>query len=166
MSIKISSNTRLAYIAMLIALSAVGSLIKIQGSIAFDSMPGFFAALFLGPVAGALVAGIGHFLSALTSGFPYTLPMHLIVAAEMALFAFIFGWVYRRSNGIIASIVATILNGPVAALVVVPTSIFFGLPFNGWPLFYLLLPTLTIASAANVILAYVVYKGINRRMIK
>lgn len=159
-----STTVKMVYCAMLIALSAVGALIKIQGSIAFDSMPGFFAALFLGPWAGALVAGVGHFLTALTSGFPLTLPMHLIVAVEMALFAFIFAWVYRKSNGIVASIVATILNGPVAALIAIPTSIALGLPFNGWPLFYFIITPLTIASAANVILAYIVYKAMEKKL--
>lgn len=160
------TNIKIVYCAMLIALSMVGALIKIQGSIAFDSMPGFFAALFLGPAAGALVAGIGHFLSAMTSGFPFTLPMHIIVTVEMAAFAFAFGWFYRRTNGIIASIVAVILNGPIAALIVVPTSTFFGLEFSGWPLFYFLLPTLTIASAANVFLACIVYKALEKRLTK
>ncbi len=159
-----ATSLKLVYCAMLIGLSAVGALIKIQGSIAFDSMPGFFAALFLGPAAGALVAGIGHFLSAMTSGFPLTLPMHLIVTVEMALFSFTFGWVYRKSNGIVACIVAIILNGPVASLIAVPTSVLLGLPFSGWPLFYFVLPILSLASAANVILAYIVYKALEKRL--
>ncbi|MGF7057491.1 ECF transporter S component [Brassicibacter mesophilus] len=158
------SITRITYCGMLIALSAVGSLIKIQGTIAFDSMPGFFAALFLGPAAGALVAGLGHILTAVTSGFPLTVPMHIIVALEMALFGYLFGWIYIKSNGILASIAAIILNGPVAALIAVPTSIMLGLPFNGWALFSVVILPLTIASAANVILAYVVHKVLNKRM--
>lgn len=156
--------TRMTYCAMLITLSAVGALIKVQGTIAFDSMPGFFAALFLGPGAGALVAGIGHLLTAITSGFPLTLPMHIIVAIEMALCGYLFGVVYRKSNGIIASVVAILINGPVAALIAVPVSIVLKLPFNGWTLFNVTIIPLTIASIANVILAYLVYKALNRKI--
>ncbi len=159
-NIKRNSTLRLTYCGLLIAVSAVGALIKIQGSIAFDSLPGFFAALFLGPGYGALVAGLGHGLTALTSGFPLTLPMHLVVGLEMALFGFIFGWVYRKSNVIIAAIIAVLLNGPLAALLTVPFSQLLRLPFNGWPLFYVIIVPLTVASLANVVLACSVYKFI------
>lgn len=158
---------KLVYCAMLIALSYVGAQIKIfpnLGSIAFDSMPGFFGALLLGPGIGALVAGVGHLFTSMTSGFPLTVPMHLIVAVEMAVFAFAFGWIYKKSNGVIASIIAMILNGPVSVLLAVPTSIWLGLPFNGWALFYGLILPLTIASIANVLLAYVVYEGVGKRL--
>lgn len=161
---KMTNVRKLTMVGMLLALSAVGALIKIQGSIAFDSMPGFFAALFLGPGLGALVAGIGHLLSAMTSGFQLTIPMHLIVAIEMAIFAYAFGWIYKKTNYIVACIVAIILNGPIAALLAVPTSVMLGLPFNGWALFSFIIAPLTIASAVNVILAYVVYKLIKDKI--
>lgn len=38
--------TKLTYCGMLIGLSAIGSMIKISGSIAFDSMPGFLQHYF------------------------------------------------------------------------------------------------------------------------
>ncbi|WP_352420200.1 ECF transporter S component [Proteiniborus sp.] len=159
-----SNITKLTYCGMLIGLSAVGAMIKISGSIAFDSMPGFFAALFLGPLAGAIVAGLGHLLTALTSGFPLTLPMHLFLVIEMALFAYLFGVIYKKSGGIIASIVAIALNGPISALIVVPLSIILGLPLNGWPLFSVVIIPLTLASAANVLLALFVFKALNMRI--
>ncbi len=161
------TTTKLVYCAMLIALSYVGAQIKIfpsLGSIAFDSMPGFFGTLLLGPSTGALVAGVGHIFTSMTSSFPLTVPMHLIVAVEMAVFAFAFGWIYKKSNGVTASIIAMVLNGPVSVLIAVPTSIWLGLPFNGWALFYAIILPLTIASVANVLLAYVVYEGIGKRL--
>lgn len=156
--------TKLTYCGMLIGLSAIGSMIKISGSIAFDSMPGFFAALFLGPWAGAVVAGLGHLLTALTSGFPLTLPMHLVLVLEMGLFAYLFGIIYRKRGSIVASIVAIILNGPVASLFAVPMSIVLGLPFSGWPLFSVVILPLTLASIGNVLLAILVFKVINKRI--
>ncbi len=76
--------------AMLIALSAVGSLIKVFNTVAFDSMPGYFAALFLGGWQGALVIALGHMLTALTSGFVLGIPIHIYVAAQMAVYSYLF----------------------------------------------------------------------------
>ncbi|MTI68925.1 MAG: ECF transporter S component [Firmicutes bacterium] len=163
-TLNLSKTSKLTYSAMLIALSAVGALIKINGSIAFDSMPGFFAALFLGPATGAIVAGLGHLLSALTSGFPLTMPMHIIVTFEMFIFAYAFGIVYRKTNGFFACFIGIILNGPIAALVSVPTSIFLGLPLMGWKLFYVIIFPLTVASILNVILAFLVFEILDKRM--
>lgn len=53
--------------ALFVALSFVGANMKIVGSIAFDSMPGFLGALILGPLYGAAIGSIGHFLTAATS---------------------------------------------------------------------------------------------------
>lgn len=161
-----SKNTtvKLVYTGMLIAISLIGSLIKIQGSIALDSMAGFFAALFLGPVYGALVASIGHLLSAITSAFPLTLPIHIIITLQMGVFAYLFGIVYKKSNGIIASIVATVLNGVVALLVLMPFTTWLKLPLNGKLFFYSLVGPLSLAAAVNVVLAFVVYKVLENRI--
>ncbi len=159
-----SNAMRLTYCGMLIGLSAVGAMIKVSGSIAFDSMPGFFAALFLGPVEGAIVASLGHLLTAATSGFPMTLPMHIFLVIEMGLIAYLFGAIYKKRGGIVASVIAIVLNGPVGTLIAVPLSIIFGLPFSGWALFSALIVPLTLASAANVLLALLVFKALNKRM--
>ncbi|WP_427339680.1 ECF transporter S component [Caloranaerobacter sp. DY30410] len=161
-----SRTIKIVYCGMLIALSAVGALIKIQGSIAFDSMPGFFAALFLGPSYGALVAGLGHILTAVTSGFPLTLPMHIIIALQMALFGYLFGVFYRKFNYVIAIILAIILNGPVGALAAAFASVLLGLPFSGKTLFYAVITPLTLASAANIILAYLIFRLINKNKLR
>ena len=157
-----SNITKLSYGGMLIALSAVGALIKISGTIALDSMPGFFAALLLGPGAGALVGAFGHLLTALTSGFPMSLPMHLFLMFVMAFVIYVFGITYEKFGNIPAFIVGVVLNGPFAALLAVPASKVLGLPFNGWPLFSAIILPLILASIVNVFLAQVVYKSINK----
>lgn len=155
---------RLAYCGILIALSAVGAVFKISGSIAFDSMPGFFAALFLGPVEGAVVSALGHLLTAVTSGFPMTIPMHIFLTIEMGVIAYLFGIIYKKRGAIVSSIIAIILNGPVGALIAVPLSIVFRLPFNGWALFGIIIVPLTLASVANVLLSVLVFKVLNKRI--
>lgn len=162
-NMSIYDTKNIARIGLLIALSAIGAMIKMQGTIAFDSMPGYFAALFISPTAGAFVAILGHILTSFTSGFPLTLPMHLIIALEMGLFALIFGWMGKKGTGILATIVAAILNGPVATLMAAYTAKLLGLPFNGMTMFNALVIPLTIASTANIVLALVIYKIMKRQ---
>ena len=149
---------------LLIALSAIGAMIKIQGTIAFDSMPGYFAALYISPAAGAVVIALGHLLTAFTSGFPMTLPMHILLMGLMAVTAYIFGVLARRTNGLIACSVATIFNGPLATLISAFFASLLGLAFSGMPMFYGLVIPLTLASGANIVLAYVIHKVIRNRI--
>lgn len=150
---------------LLIALSAIGALIKVQGSIAFDSLPGFFAALFISPMAGALVAALGHMLTAVTSGFPLTIPMHIMLMLVMGIIAYIFGIFEKKTNGFIACLVATILNGPISTLIAAYFAKLLGSPFNGIVMFSALVVPLTVASAVNIVLAYILYKTIDRKRI-
>ncbi|ATW27921.1 ECF transporter S component [Candidatus Formimonas warabiya] len=151
-----SPNTnvrRLVRIALLVALSVVGANIKIPsilGTPALDSMPGYFAAAVLGGKEGALIAALGHMFTALTAGFPLTVPVHLLTAAEMGICAFVFGFLFRKTNPLIAVIIATVLNGVGA-----PASM---IPIMGVGVFYALLAPLLIASGLNIVLAAVLAK--------
>lgn len=142
----------LTMIAMLVALSAVGALIKVFNTVAFDSMPGYFAALYLGGWYGAIVISLGHLLTAITSGFPLGIPIHIYIAIQMAVFAYLFRFFYKRFNTYIAIIIGTLLNGPISALLLVP--IFGWGFFIGWSL------PLTLSSFINIFLATIIYKGI------
>ncbi len=157
-----NTTTKLVYISMLIAISFIGSLIKIQGTIALDSMPGFFAAIFLGPIEGALVASIGHLLTAMSSGFPLTVPIHLIITLEMAIIVYLFGIIYKHTNGIMACISGILLNGVAMVFVLAPFTTWLGLPLKGKSFIYAMVAPLTLASAVNVILAYVIFKIIRK----
>lgn len=157
---KQSTKTKtLVSVALLIALSVIGAQIKVQGSIAFDALPAFFAALYLGPLPGALIGLLGHLLTAITSGFPLTLPLHLIVALEMFLVVGLFGIVAKRVNSYLAIVLAILLNGPGATLLTAYVAQALGMEFAGMAMFTMLWIPLTVASAANVILAAVLYRG-------
>lgn len=158
------TTNNMAKMAMLIALSVIGASIKIQGSIAFDSMPAFFAALYIGPLAGALVGFLGHLVSSGLSSFPLTLPVHLVIAVQMFVFIYIFGKAYRYINKFLAVLLGVFLNGVVGTLIIVPISIYFGLPFNGWPLFYALIIPLSIAAFLNILIGTLVFERLNRRI--
>ncbi|AGB19911.1 ECF transporter S component [Thermoanaerobacterium thermosaccharolyticum] len=146
----------LTLVAMLIAMSAVGAMIKIYNTVAFDSLPGYFASLYFGSYIGAVVISLGHIFTALTSGFPLGIPNHIIIAVSMAVCAYFYSFAYRRFNAYAAVAIGTILNGPVATLIFVPQ--------YGWGFFVQMVLPLTIASFANVLLAAVIYKAISTKI--
>jgi len=152
---------KLVLTALFIALSFIGANIKIMDTIAFDAMPGFLGALLIGPVYGAFIGSIGHFLTALTSGFPITLPVHLIIMLGMAVTMFVFGHVYRyflrRSYGeaVVLSLVAgVIINGPLLLIVLSPMLV----PTLGKATFIGMFPVLSFVAALNIIIAQGIYK--------
>lgn len=151
---------RIARMAIFIALSAVGALIKIPsptGTVALDSSPGFFSAVAFGPLEGGIVVALGHVFTAATTGFPLGVPMHLYIAVQMAIYAAAFWFVSRKVHLIVGVIVATLLNGIVGAAAVIP--------FFGMGLFIALLVPLLVGSAVNVIIAAVAYYVVKRSKI-
>ena len=146
---------RLSIMAIFIALSAVGALIKIPspvGTIGMDSAPGFFCALAFGGVTGAVVIAFGHLLTAAVIGFPMTIPIYLYIAFQMALWALAYRWVNKKLGLIPAVIVGIILNGVVSA--------FAMLPIMGMGGVLGLMPFLVIGAAINVIISAVAYRAI------
>lgn len=154
----------LVYISLFIAISFIGSLIKIQGTIALDSMAGFFVVLFLNPVSGAIVGSVGHLLTAFINGLPLTLPIHLIVSLQMAVVVYLFGWIHKKTNLIVASLVAITLNGIVSVIMLAPLTTMLGLPLQGKTFIYVMVGPLTLASAVNVTLAGILHKIIKDRI--
>lgn len=153
---KTLSTRRIAYISLLVALSAVGSYLKIPsltGTPALDSFPGFLAALLLGPADGAWVAFLGHLFTALTVGFPLTVPLHLLVACGMAAVASIFAFISVYSLPLSAG-VAVALNS-----VLLP-ALFLPLPGFGRAFFLAMFVPLLVASGLNVGIAVVILSAL------
>ncbi|MEG0377480.1 MAG: ECF transporter S component, partial [Eubacterium sp.] len=147
----------LVYAALLIALSYLGSMLKIAGSVALDALPAYFGALMFGGPVGAVVGAVGHLFSAGLSGFPLGLPMHLLVAACMALACFAYAFFNKKTNLVTASVIAIFINGVVMTFLsgvlavilgIAPTIMGFVIP--------MLLPLL-IASTVNVVIAALLY---------
>lgn len=158
-------NTRqLVFMALLIALSFVGAQLKVFGTIAFDSLPAFLGTLLMGPVAGAIIAIIGHLLTALTSGFPMTLPVHLAIGLGMGLIMvatwYTYVFVKKIANdivGLIVSvIVAAICNGPVLLLVCSPLLV----PMLTWPGLVTMMFPLALVGGINALIAATVFKAL------
>lgn len=148
---------KLATLAILLALCVIGANIKIMGSIALDSFPAFIGAIVLGPFAGAFLGFFGHMISALLAGFPNTLPVHLVIAALMALCMFCYAWTRKKfaKNKIAASVVSMV----VAYFINVPLDLLVLYPVLGQVVFVLFVP-LTLATWVNLGLAEIVILGI------
>jgi len=166
---RVINTKNLVVLALFIALSFVGSYIKIFGTIAFDSLPAFLAALLLGPGYGALTGFLGHLFTALTSGFPLSIPMHLAIAAAMAITMQGFGSIYKAlrnkisvtGNLVITGITGLVLNGPVSlALSMCVMAILAGKDAALGLL--AMLPALVLASAANVIISVLLFKVLEK----
>lgn len=151
---------KLARIGLLIALSYVGSLVKIPtpvGTTAFDSAPAFLAGLLLGPGPGAVVGLLGHLFTALLTGFPYTVPIHLTVAAGMAAVVAVFSLVSARQR--VLGLIAALLGNGVALPLVLTL----------WPGYTIamvvgaLMPGLLLATALNLLVAAAVYPLLVKR---
>lgn len=149
------SVKRVAYIAIFIALSAVGAMIKIPspvGTIGLDSAPGYFCALAFGYVEGISVIFIGHLLTSGIIGFPLGLPLHIFIGVQMVLWAIGFRWVTQKFGLIPGAVVAVLLNGVVSSF----TMFFVG----GMGAVLGIMPFLIAGSLINVVVAAVAYKGV------
>ncbi|WP_377887737.1 ECF transporter S component [Alkalihalobacillus sp. R86527] len=136
-------------LAVFIALSVVGALIKIPaivGSVAIDVFPALIAAALLGSRSGAIIASFGHLLSALIVGMPLG-PFHLLIAVEMAGLVWIFGSFYRLNRKKLAIMTFIIGNAFIAPL---PFLFLLG---NGF--YVALVPALVVGSLLNIGLAIV-----------
>ena len=163
----VSRTKTLVIVALFVALSLVGSQIRIFCTIAFDSLPGFLAALLLGPMAGAAIGFLGHFFTALTAGFPLSPPLHLVIAGSMAITMAGFGLTYRVLQGkfsqpvtlAVTGIVGLILNAPFSLACSIGALAFLA----GWEAalgLVALLPALVVASIANIAISIILFQAL------
>lgn len=126
--------------AMFAALAVVGSFIKIPvppGSAALDSTAAFISMAFLPAPFAALAGAIGHIATALTSGFPLTLPIHLLIAVEMAIIVGIGAWLYHKGKHKISWLWVLIANGILSPI----------------PYYFILSPAMYVAVAPSILIA-------------
>ena len=144
------------------ALSVIGSFIPFPspvGTIAFDSFPGYLAALYFGALDGAVICAIGHLATSIVHGFPLGF-WHFLIALGMAAVGAVVGVIYRiisRVWGFIPAIIAGIITN---------TALFpLAAPVMGWFASLLLVPFLAVASTFNGILAMLIFIAIKKRKI-
>ena len=149
----VSRPLRAARVGVFSALSGIGSTIPFPspiGTIAFDSAPGFFAALHFDAVDGALICGIGHAITSIIHGFPLG-PLHAAIALGMALTGFAVAVVNTKLGVVPASVVGVAIN----------TALFpLAAPVMGWAGAVTLIPYLLVAASLNASIAAAVHKSI------
>lgn len=148
---------KLIIMGLMVALSFVGANIKLPGpftTIAFDSLPAFFAGLLFGGVSGGAVGFLGHLMTSFLSGFPLGIHTHIIISVMMFLTVVAFGAISKKVNVYIGAAVAIILNGVAMplALIILPTfSIQMAIGF---------MPMLISVSAVNVVVSIIVFNAL------
>ncbi|PFA62120.1 ECF transporter S component [Bacillus sp. AFS015802] len=153
-----SNLKTLLLLSLFLAFSAIGGLVKIPaviGTVALDSMPALLVASLYDGRKGALVAGGGHLLSSLYAGFPLG-PLHLLITVEMALFAWLFGYVFSKGKRVLAAILFFIGNGVLAA---VPFIFILSSSF-----YKAIVPSLLIGSFINLTIAHFLYPTLASRL--
>ena len=154
---KLWSTGTMVKMAMFIAISGVGAMIKIPsptGTVALDSAAAYYAALALGYKQAAIIAIFGHLFSGLTVGFTLTLPLHLLIAAQMAFYVMAFRWLSKQVNLVVGVVGATLLNGILAPAIFIPL---FGTGF-----FFAMVIPLLVASFINILLAAIVHLKLSK----
>lgn len=139
---------KISFISLFVALSIVGAYIKIPspvGSVALDVFPALVAVILIGRKSGATVAFLGHMISALLGGMPLG-PFHFLIAVEMALIVWLFGYLYHYSR-LGSTLVFVFLNGLVASA---PFIFVMSLEF-----YLALTPSLLIAATVNGLIAVI-----------
>jgi|YelNatPaOPRAMG01_1025707.scaffolds.fasta_scaffold45752_4 uncharacterized membrane protein len=142
-------------IVLFSALSGIGAMIPVPspvGSVALDSFPGYFMALWRGAASGALVSAVGHLLSSLRAGFPLGY-LHIPVALLMALVGAVTALV-KRKFGVVAGLATGVTINTAGVVLAIPTM--------GWGIIPILTPILFAASLINAAAAGIAYGAINK----
>jgi uncharacterized membrane protein len=161
MSNKMKNTKSVVIMGLFIAMSVVGGYIKlpnpVTSSIALDSFPAFAASLLLGGGPGAVIGFFGHMVSAAIGGFPMTLPIHLLIGAQMAIIMFCFKQIRDKLGRVAAAICGVIMNGLIAP------ACFIVIPGYGKAVFLQLIIPLVAASVINIAAALMVTSALGTR---
>lgn len=135
-------QTKLTLTAMVIALCAIGAVIKIPAFIttaALDAAPALISVVFLPPMLAGVAGALGHILTALTSGMPLG-PLHVIIAIEMLIVVSIFAILHQKNYHLLKWIWLLVGNGVLSAL----------------PFYFIISPAFFIASVPGLLIATVI----------
>jgi len=160
---KVSSALRVARISIFTALSVIGSFITpypVMATIALDSSPGFFAALYFGVLDGLLITGLGHMVTAVINGFPLG-TLHYVIAVGMALAGGSMGLLNKTNKkwGFIPASLAAIAINTVLSVIMVPTL--------GWSVTITVVTIpLLLAASLNAAIAAILYVAVRNRRIR
>jgi uncharacterized membrane protein len=152
---------RVATLAIIIALSVVMSFIAIpspSGTVCLDLMPGYFMALYAGPINGLIAIFFGHLLVAIRTGFSLTVPVHLTIGIACAGCGSVLWLITKKTNnrtwGFILAIVVAILGNALGS------NIFASWLFLGTAMAIGSIPPMFVGSTANVLVGALIWRAV------
>lgn len=143
--------------ALLIALSCILANFKFLGSIALDSCPAMLAVFLYKDYKGAVIAMIGHIVSAGLAGFPYGLPSHIMIMIGMGVMMILSSMLYKKTNNLIITIIFMFIFNTF-----ISSTFIWVITGVNIPAYVALLPILGQATIANLVIAALVYKPIKK----
>ncbi len=149
---------------MLIALSVLFANIKLFGTIALDAVPAFLGGLLFGGSFGGVVGAIGHLATATTSGFPFGVLIHMIIAVTMYISVYSFAFTKKMLNKHLNTTVSLCVASVVGVLFNAPITLFFISLILGKAFFVSMIVPLTLGSVANIVLCDIVYIAIKDKI--
>lgn len=158
-----SKTNKMVMMGLMIAIAMVLSRFPIYGTIGFDALPAFFAAVAIGPLFGGIIGIISHMMIAATTGFSLTLPLHIVVALLMFISCYAYGMTRKTLNRYGAMVIGIVVNAPLSLIIIAKVATMIGAPFAGMPMFLALIIPLTIGATINVVGADIIYTIIKKR---
>lgn len=157
---------------LLLALSFIGAYIKVPGMGGLDAMPAFLGAMWFGPWSGAILGFAGHMILSGSSGFPFGVMGHVLVAMVMALACACYGYIFHHFKKasskayILSCIGGWFVNVVVGSFVVATYTMFIGLngPLSLAQAALGLIIALTPSAVLNMVLACASYVVVKKRM--
>lgn len=143
-------------IGLMVAMSVGLSYIKIMGSIALDQIPAYLTLFIFKDKKAAIVSFFGHIVTSALSGFPFSLPCHLLIATGMFLMFYTAIPILKRTNKYVTCVYLSLVNSYVLTLIV-----FLFMPFDRTQ--YLTISSmLLLASLVNSVCALVLDKYLSK----
>lgn len=137
--------------ALLIGISIILSYIKIFNTVALDQVPAILALLIYKDKKAAYIGFFGHIMTALLTGFPLGLLIHISIALLLGIMYLISLYILKI-NEYLTYIFIYAMNA-----LVMPLILFISAPFS-MELYMSFVSALSIAVIANVVISKVVYK--------
>lgn len=140
---------KISLIGLFMGLCAAGASIKIPAiisSVALDMVPALLDSVMLGSIPGAIIALVGHLLSALIGGMPLG-AFHILIGIEMAVLVWVFATFYKEAHRLLAStlfVIGNTLIAPLPFLFLMGTGFYLGM-----------IPSLLLGAIFNTVIAVI-----------
>lgn len=154
-----SKTKTIVIIGLMVAMSVGLSYVKIMGSIALDQIPAYLTLFIFKDKKAGVVSFFGHMVTAALSGFPFSLPCHILIATGMFIMFYVAVPILKRTNKYVTCIYLSFVNSYILTFIV-----FIFMPFD-MAQYLTISSMLLLASAVNSICALVLDKYLSKALV-